>query len=335
MKRSVILRFVLSAAVTVLLFGANLFMGAVKFPWQDILAVLIGGSADDTIRFIVLESRLPQAITATIAGASLGVAGLLLQTVFRNPLAGPSILGISSGASLGVALVMLPMGAGAAVGLMGTYGNAAVIAGALAGSFAVMALLMVLASTIRNDLMLLITGMMAGYLTSSLVTLLSSLSSAHGVQSYVMWGMGTFGNVTMTAMPVFVSVSAVALAAACLMAKPLNILMLGDSYAANLGISIRLVRNSLLLVTGTLTAVITAWCGPISFIGMAMPHIARLMFRTDNHHTLLPATMLAGSASTLLCNAVSTLPENTIIPLNALTPIVGIPVILYIILRKR
>lgn len=329
------IKFILSAAVTLLLFGANLFLGAVNFPFNDILAVLTGANADDTIRFIVIESRLPQAITATLAGAALGVAGLLLQTIFRNPLAGPSILGISSGASLGVALVMLPMGAGAAVGLMGTYGNAAVIAGALAGSFAVMALLMVLASTIKNDLMLLITGMMAGYLTSSLVTLLSSLSSAHGVQSYVMWGMGTFGNVTLSTLPLFATVSILALAAACCMAKPLNILMLGDNYAANLGIRIRLVRNSLLLTTGILTAVITAWCGPISFIGMAMPHIARLMFRTDNHHTLLPATMLAGSASALLCNVVSTLPRNSIIPLNALTPIVGIPVILYIILRKN
>ncbi len=245
------------------------------------------------------------------------------------------MLGISSGASLGVALVMLFMGGTLTVGSMSLAGNAAVVGGALAGSMAIMALLIALSSIVRNDLMLLITGIMIGYLTSSVVTLLSSLSTAQGVHGYVMWGMGTFGDVAPGQLPWFASITIAGLILSLLLAKPLNLLLLGDNYARNLGVRVVAVRNLLLLATGLLTGVITAYCGPLAFIGMAVPHVARFYYRTDNHWVLIPATMLTGAVVALGCNVVSTIPDNTIIPINALTAIIGVPIILTVILRRR
>lgn len=321
---------------TLLLFVANIFFGAVHLPASEVLTALTGNAgADGAVGFIVLGSRLPQAVTAMLAGAGLGVSGLLLQTAFRNPLAGPSVLGISSGASLGVALVMLFIGGTLTVGSMSLAGNAAVVGGALAGSMAIMTLLITLSSVVRNDLMLLITGIMIGYLTSSVVTLLSSLSTAQGVHGYVMWGMGTFGDVAPGQLPWFASITIAGLILSLILAKPLNLLLLGDNYARNLGVRVVAVRNLLLLATGLLTGVITAYCGPIAFIGMAVPHVARFYYRTDNHWVLIPATMLTGAAVALGCNVVSTIPDNTIIPVNALTALIGVPIILIVILRRR
>lgn len=330
------MKFTVMILITALLFAANVFFGAIHIAPETIMGILSGSIGEDSaFRFIILESRIPQALTALFAGAGLATAGLMLQTAFRNPLAGPSILGISSGASLGVALVTLLAGGSLTLGNVSWSGNTAVMAGAMAGSFMIMGLLIALSARIRNDLMLLITGIMTGYLASSAVTLLSSLSTADGVQSFVMWGMGTFGGVSWARMPLFASLTAVGLIIAFLLAKPLNILLLGDNYARNLGVNLRGVRNMLLLATGVLTATATAYCGPIAFIGLAMPHIARMIFRTDNHRTLLPATMLAGASVCLACNVLSVLPESTVIPVNALTPVVGVPVILRVILRKR
>lgn len=329
------LRFIILILTTALLFVANLFFGAIHIPVQEVIAALSGNSDNAALQFIVVNSRLPQAVTAMLAGAGLAVTGLLMQTVFRNPLAGPSILGISSGASLGVALVMLIMGGTLSIAGLSWGGYAAVIVGALAGSLLIMGILIALSSIVKNNLMLLITGIMIGYLTSSVVTLLSSAASSQGVHSYVMWGMGTFGDVAMKQLPLFSILTIIGLLISFLLAKPLNILLLGDNYAINLGINVKRVRNLLLLATGVLTAIITAYCGPIAFIGIAVPHIARLIFRTDNHWTLIPSTMLLGAILCLGCNIVSTIPANTVIPINALTPIVGVPVILYVILRSR
>ena len=309
------MRMILLVAATLLLIAGNLFFGAIHIPPADVVTALTGDAGDGPIRFIVLESRLPQALTALLAGAALASSGLMLQTVFRNPLAGPSILGITSGESLG--------------------GGVAVTAGALAGSFAVMLLLIALSARIRNNLTLLITGMMAGYLASSLVTLLSSISTAQSIRSYVVWGMGTFSGVSMSQMPWFALLVSVGLLMSMLLAKPLNLLLLGDSYAANLGVDVRRVRHILLLATGLLSAVVTACCGPIGFIGLAMPHIARMLFRTDNHLVLMPATMLCGAILALLCNLLSVLPDGNVIPVNALTPIAGVPVVIYVILKAR
>lgn len=329
------MRFIILSILTVLLLVANVFFGAIHIPASEVAEILGGGmNMDNPLGYIVVGSRIPQALTALLAGAGLAVTGLMLQTAFRNPLAGPSILGISSGASLGVALVMLFFGGTITLGTLSVGGYTAVIAGALAGSLAVMALLIAFSARVKGELMLLIIGIMTGYLTSSLVTLLSSLSSAEGVRGYVMWGMGNFSGVSLAQLPWFASITLAALLCSVLLAKPLNILLLGDNYARNLGVRVGAVKNMLLLVTGVLTAVITAYCGPVAFIGLAIPHVARMIWRTDNHWVLIPGTMLCGAVVALGCNLLSVLPEGNIIPINALTPLVGVPVIIYVIVKR-
>lgn len=314
----------------------SLFVGAVDIPAVQVLDILLGrDTGNEALRYIIIGSRLPQALTALLAGAALAASGLMMQTMFRNPLAGPSILGISSGANLGVALVMLLMGSSVTVGSLALSGYVSVIIGAFAGSIFIMGLLILLSSILRNDLMLIITGVLIGYLTSSVITLLHYSASAHGIQGYIMWGMGSFNSVSLQQIPVFAGITLVGLAMALLLVKPLNALLLGDNYARNLGIPITAVRNLLLLATGILTAVTTAFCGPVAFIGLAVPHIARLIWRTDNHRVLMPATILMGSAVALLCCIISVLPSEGIAPINAVTPVVGVPVILYVILRRR
>ncbi|MGN0237314.1 MAG: FecCD family ABC transporter permease [Lepagella sp.] len=334
MKKKGIIIIILGIA-TVLLLLANLFWGAISIPMADVISALTGGECDEALRYIILESRLPQALTALIAGAALSASGLMLQTIFRNPLAGPSILGITSGASLGVALVLLLFGGWIGIAGSDFGGNIAIMIGALLGSSIIMALLILLSLRVKNNLILLIAGMMTGYFANSVVTLLSSLSTEQGIQSYVMWGMGNFSSVSLERLPWFVAISLVGLVIAMLLAKPLNLLLLGDNYAKNLGVNVLRVRNWLLVATGLLASIVTACCGPIGFVGLAMPHIARLLTRTDNHLVLMPATMLSGSILTLLCNLVSVMPEGQIIPINALTPIAGVPVVLYVILKKR
>ncbi len=314
---------------------ASLFIGAVNIPPSQVVDVLMGRSNNDAVNFIILGSRFPQAVTALLAGAALAVSGLMMQTMFRNPLAGPSILGISSGANLGVALVMLLMGSTVTIGSLAFSGYVSIIIGAFAGSVLIMGLLILLSSILRNDLMLIITGVLIGYLTSSIITLLNYSASAHGVQGYIMWGMGSFNSVSANQLPVFAVIVVIGLALSLMLVKPLNALLLGDDYARSLGIPIKSVRNLLLLATGILTAVTTAFCGPVAFIGLAVPHIARMIWHTDNHRVLMPATMLIGSAVALLCCIISVLPSAGIAPINAVTPLIGVPVILYVVIRRR
>lgn len=321
----------------VILFMGNLFIGSVSIPWQEVLSLLAGQeAAKASWSFILWESRLPQALTAMLTGASLAVCGLLLQTAFRNPLAGPSILGINSGASLGVALVMLAFGGSLAAGGVNLSGFLSVLAGAFVGAMAIMALILFFSTLIRSNVMLLITGIMIGYIASSVIALLNFFATAEGVQSYLIWGMGNFGGVSMQQMPAFASVTLLGLLGALLLIKPLNALLLGDRYAENLGINIRAVRNWLLVITGLLTAVTTAFCGPVSFIGLAVPHMARMLLGTSNHHSLMPVTILCGAVVALLCNLLCVLPgESGIIPLNAVTPVIGAPVIIYVIISQH
>lgn len=314
------------------MFLCNLFLGAVHIDASEVWNALKGNDRDSITSYIIFENRMPQAVTALLGGAALAVTGLMLQTAFRNPLAGPSILGISSGASLGVALVMLALGGTISIGSSSIGGYAAIIVAASIGSLAITGLLTLISLRVRNNLMLLIVGIMTGYLTSSVVTLLSSLTNEQSLQGYVIWGMGSFAQVSLQQLPMLSILIIIGLLGAMLMAKPLNILLLGDNYALNLGIRVERVKTWLLVITGLLTAVVTAFCGPISFIGLAMPHIARLMTRTDNHWVLMPATMLVGAIVALGCNCLSVMPQSNVIPLNALTPIVGVPVILYVIL---
>lgn len=321
----------------VVLFVLNLVMGSIRIPVADVFSILLGDeSAKASWRFIVLESRLPQAITAMLCGGALAVSGLMLQTAFRNPLAGPSIFGINSGAGLGVALVMLLLGGSISAGSVSISGFVAILLAAFVGAMAVMAVIFFFSSLVRNNVMLLIIGIMIGYISNSAISLLNFFATDEGVKSYMVWGMGSFGGVSMANMPVFVSVTLAGLIGALLLIKPLNALLLGDRYAENLGVNILRVRNWLLVVTGLLTAITTAFCGPVAFIGLAVPHIARLLLTTDNHRQLLPATIFCGSVVALLCNIFCYLPgEHGVIPLNAVTPLIGAPVIIYVIARKR
>ena len=323
--------------MVIILFALNLLLGSVRIPAADVINILMGNEASKASwQFIVLESRLPQAITATLCGAALAVSGLMLQTAFRNPLAGPSVFGVNSGAGLGVALVMLFLGGGLSVGSVSITGFAAILLAAFVGAMAVMAIIFFFSTLVRNSVMLLIIGIMIGYISNSAISLLNFFATDEGVKSYMVWGMGSFGGVSMANMPVFAIVTLAGLFGALLLIKPLNALMLGDRYAENLGVNIMRVRNWLLIVTGLLTAITTAFCGPVAFIGLAVPHIARLLLTTDNHRQLLPATLLCGSVVALVCNLICYLPgESGVIPLNAVTPLIGAPVIIYVIARKR
>lgn len=320
----------------VALFVLNIFFGSVHIDATDVLQTLLhGGESEDAISYIILGSRLPTALTAMLAGAGLATAGLLLQTSFHNPLAGPSILGISSGANLGVAIVMLAFGGTITAGLYSWSGYLAIVGAAFLGSMLIMGLLLFFSSLLKNNLMLLITGIMMGYITSSVISLLNFLASVENIQSFLIWGMGNFNSVSMQQMPIFAILCIVGLVLALLLIKPLNAILLGENYAVNLGVNIQRTRNLLLLATGLLTAVITAYCGPVAFLGLATPHVAFLLLGTSNHRVLLPFTMLTGAVLALLCNLLCTLPPTTVIPLNAVTPILGAPVILYIILKRK
>ena len=319
------------------LFVTNLLCGSVKIPASEVLTILFGGEGSSpSWHYIIWESRLPQAITALLTGAALAASGLMLQTAFNNPLAGPDILGINAGASLGAAIVLLLFGGIIPTGGLLFTGSIALVSAAFLGALVITAILLLFASRLRSHSMLLIIGMMVGYVVSSVVSLLNFFSTAEGVQSYMMWGMGNFGGVSRAQLPLFAILILAGLTIAIGLVKPLNALLLGDRYARNLGINIRRTRLLLLLSTGLLVAVTTAYCGPINFIGLAVPHIARLLLGTGNHRTLMPATLLTGSLIALLCNLISILPgDSGLLPLNAITPIIGAPVIIYVIMSRR
>ena len=336
MKRNVCIILLLVAGIIVL-FAMNLIVGSVRIPLADVCDILFDKfDGKESWKYIVMENRLPQALTAMLCGASLAVCGLMLQTAFRNPLAGPDVFGISSGAGLGVAIVMLFLGGSVSTTLFTVSGFLAILTSAFIGAIVVTMIILFLSTMVRNSVLLLIVGLMVGYVSSSAVALLNFFASEEGVKSYMVWGMGNFGGVSMDHMLLFALLCLVGIIASIFLIKPLNIMLLGTQYAESLGINIRQIRNLLLVTVGLLTAVTTAFCGPISFIGLAIPHISRLLFRTDNHQILLPGTVLTGAVIALFCNLVCYLPgELGIIPLNAVTPLIGAPVIIYVIIKRR
>ena len=320
-----------------MLFAMNLIVGSVRIPLADVCDILFDKfEGKESWKYIVMENRLPQALTAMLCGASLAVCGLMLQTAFRNPLAGPDVFGISSGAGLGVAIVMLFLGGSVSTTLFTVSGFLAILTSAFIGAIVVTMIILLLSTMVKNSVLLLIVGLMVGYVSSSAVALLNFFASEEGVKSYMVWGMGNFGGVSMNHMQLFALLCLVGIIASILLIKPLNIMLLGTQYAESLGINIRQMRNLLLVTVGLLTAVTTAFCGPVSFIGLAIPHISRLLFHTDNHQILLPGTMLTGAVIALFCNLICYLPgELGIIPLNAVTPLIGAPVIIYVIIKRR
>lgn len=322
--------------VVLALFLLNIFYGAVRIPVSEVLGILSGNEASNVSwQYIVMGYRLSQALTALLTGSVLSVCGLMLQVIFRNPLADSSILGIGSGAGLGVACVMLMFGGGLYIGTLSVAGFAAVFAAALSGALAVTFVMLFLSSLIRNNALLLIAGVMLGYITSSVVMLLNFFASADGVRAYVQWGMGNFSGVSEAMLPFYAILSIVCIAASSLLVKPLNIMMIGSRYAENLGVNIKRLRTIILLLTGVMAALSTAFCGPIAFIGLAVPHLSRLLLRTDDFRLIMPTTILLGAIVALICNFICVLPSNgCVLPLNAVTPFLGVPIILYVISRK-
>ena len=317
----------------------NLMVGSVPIPLGEVAGILFGqGSDNEVFTNIVLNTRLPQALTAIACGAGLSVAGLEMQTVFQNPLAGPSVLGVSSAASLGVAFVVLMSGAfgGHVLSRFGVVGNTALTVAAIAGALLAMMLMVWLSRKVEGRATLLIVGVLIGYIASAIVGVLKYFSNEEDIRAYVIWGLGSFARVTGGQVRVFVSLMALLCPLSMLLAKPLNTLLLGERYAANLGLNIRRARMLIISSADILTAITTAYCGPIMFLGLAVPHISRGLFATADHRTLLPATLFAGAALALVCNLIARLPGMAgALPVNSVTALIGAPVALTILLRRK
>ena len=287
---------------------------------------------------VVMTIRLPQVLTAMACGASLSVAGLQMQTIFHNPLAGPSVLGVSSAASLGVALVLLLSGAigGSTLSRFGIIGNTAITIAAITGALSVMMVIVWLSRKVQGNATLLISGVLIGYIATAIIGVLKAYSSEEDIHAYVIWGLGSFSRVSGGQISVFIGITALLLPLSMLLAKPLNMLLMGDLYALNLGLNVKRARMWIIISAGILTAVVTAYCGPIMFIGLAVPHIARGLFRTSDHRILLPATLLCGMGLALLCNLISKIPgANGVIPINSVTALIGAPIALYVLLKRK
>ena len=321
------------------IFLASLSLGSVNIPLSDIVAVLLGGEATkSTWTTIVLKFRLPKAITGALAGAALAVSGLQMQTLFRNPLAGPFVLGINSGASLGVALVVLSVGTTGATLLagLGVLGDFGLVAAASLGAAAVLGLVLLVSRRVQNSMTLLILGLMFGYATSAMVSLLLYFSIAEQIQAYINWTFGTFGSVTWPQMQVMAPAILVGLVVAYFSIKSLNALLLGEAYARSLGLTVKTARLWTIASASILAGTVTAFCGPIAFLGIAVPHLCRSLFGTSDHRVLLPAVTILGATLALVADLVAQLPGSQLtLPLNAVTALIGAPVVTWIILRRR
>jgi iron complex transport system permease protein len=336
----VFLYLLLLLAGLLLLFLLNLVFGSVWIPVRDIWRVITtdSSSLDGGIVLIIKNFRIPQAITAILAGAGLAVAGLLMQTLFRNPLADPSILGISSGASLGVAMLLAVSGAitGHAFINFGAWGHLGITGSAFLGALLILLLILYLSRRMGNVISLLIIGIMIGYLAGALVGFVKYFSQRDDVHAFVIWGLGSFSNVGREEMPYFSMLILTAILLSYLLVKPLNLLLLGDRYATNLGLNVSAHQMYIILAAGFLTATVTAYAGPIAFIGLAVPHLARNLFKTADHRILMPATILLGAILALICNLIARAPGfDGSLPINAVTSLIGAPFVIIIILRRR
>lgn len=316
-----------------------LMMGSVRIPIADIVTVLLGGEASkDSWTTIILQVRLPKALTAVLAGSALGISGLMMQTFFRNPLAGPFILGISSGASLGVALVVLSAGTigGVVIAGFGLLGDFALAISAGAGAGLTMLIVLLIAHQIRNSMTLLILGLMFGYFTSAIVSLLLYFAVPERIQSYIRWTFGTFSGTTWNQITIFAPLVIIGLIGAMSLSKTLNALLLGETYAKTMGLNVNRARIAIIGFTAILAGTVTAFCGPIGFIGIAVPHLCRSLLGTSDHRALIPATVLMGGIVALCASLIAEMPGNQItLPLNAVTSLIGAPVVIWVILRRR
>lgn len=324
--------------IIVLLFLFNLFIGTITIPFEDLLDIIFGNNTDSTNSVIVLNYRLPQAITALFAGAALSVSGLLMQTLFKNPLADPSMLGVSSGAGLGVSIIVLLTGIIGEKALVsfGLWADLSVSIAAFVGASMVLLLLLLFSFKLKNMTSLIIIGLMISYLAGSITDIMKYFSMKEDIHAFVIWGLGSFSAIGSSKIWFFTISISIGLILSILLIKKLNIIILGDTYAENLGLNIKKNNIAIILISGFLTAIVTAYCGPISFLGLAVPHLTRFIFRTSDHRILLPTTMLMGMSVSLLCNIVARIPgfEGNL-PINAVTAFIGAPVVIWVILRKR
>lgn len=331
--------FVLLPVLIVMLFLLNIWYGSVNIAWSDVWNVLMfNDSVSNTSEIIILQYRLPQAITALSVGIGLSIAGLLLQTTFSNPLAGPSVLGISAGASLGVALVVLLGGIGgiSIAGISIIFDELAIVLASFAGALVVLLIIVFVSGKVGNAVTVLIIGIMIGYLVSAVVGTLQFFSSSEDLHAFILWGLGSFSKTNITQSISILMVTLVVSMIALVFVKPLNALLLGSQYAISSGFNVKLMQSVFILISGFLIAMGTAFTGPIAFVGLAVPHIARTIFRTSNHAVLLPAVILIGASLTLACNLVSKLPGyDASLPINAVTSMVGAPIVIWVIIKGR
>ena len=339
MKRPVAFYMLLIMASIFLFFFLNLVLGSVSIPLRAVWNILWGTGNESVIwQNIIWKSRVPQALTALVAGAGLSVSGLQMQTVFRNPLAGPSVLGISSGASMGVAFVVLLSGSlgGVALSKLGFMGEIALTIAAIAGSLSIMALIVFVSQKVRGNVTLLIIGVMIGYIANAVIGVLKFFSVEEDIRAYVIWGLGSFARVSGDQMTLFICIMVVLLPLSFLLVKTLNLLLLGDAYARNLGLNIKRARLLVITCSGVLVAIVTAYFGPIIFLGLAVTHLCRGMFRTSDHRILMPASLLAGASLALVCNLIARMPGfEGALPVNSVTALVGAPVVMSVLFNKR
>ena len=327
----------------IVMFVINIAMGSVPIPVEEAIRIVIGQPTQDTEMSeiwssIIFKTRIPQAMTAIIAGAGLSVAGLEMQTVFRNPLAGPSVLGVSNGASLGVALLILLSGAigGKAMSSLGLYGNVAITVAAAIGAITVMGVIAMVARAVKGNVTLLIVGVMIGYIANAIISILKYFSPPEDIHAYTIWGLGSFASVSASQIGLFAGIIVVLLAAAMFLVKPLNMLLLGENYAQNLGLNVAQAKVCIILSSGFLVAICTAFCGPISFLGLAVPHLARGLFRTADHRIIMPASLLTGALLALACNLIARIPgAEGALPVNSVTSLIGAPVVIWVIFSNR
>ncbi|MGN0033348.1 MAG: FecCD family ABC transporter permease [Candidatus Limimorpha sp.] len=322
----------------ILLFVLNLLVGSITVPFSELIKVLLNENSDNTLSIIILNYRLPQTVTALLSGAALAVAGLLMQTLFRNPLADPSMLGISSGASLGVGTVILLTGAltGEAASSFAWWSTIGVSVAAFVGATVVLSIMMAFSAKTNNMTTLIIIGLMISFIAGSITDIMKFYSIKEDIHSFVVWGMGSFSGVGTKKLAMFSASVLLGLVATFFIPKNLNMLLLGEVYAENLGLNIKLNNVIIIIISGYLTAIVTAYCGPISFIGLSVPHIARYLFHSSDHRLLIPTTILIGMVMTLFCNIIARLPGlDGNLPINAVTALIGAPIVISVILRNK
>ncbi len=339
MSKRVTTSFIIITLLILLLFVLNLILGTIAIPVDAVCDILMGGDGGSQVwENIIYKSRMPQTITAIVAGAGLSISGLQMQTVFRNPLAGPSELGVSSGASLGVAFIILLSGriAGGALSGMGIFGEVAVTTAAIVGSLAVMSIILTISQYVRGNVTLLIIGVMIGYIATAIIGVLKFFSTDEDVHGYVIWGLGSFSKVSGGNLTPFVTMMAILIPTSFLLIKSLNLMLLGDGYASSLGLNIRQARRWVIISACAITAIVTAYCGPIVFLGLAVPHLCRTIFATSDHRVLMPAVTLMGALLAMACNLVARMPGfEGALPINSVTALIGAPVVIYVLFERH